>query len=120
MRGREGEPPAEPSMRALDPGGADPGYWARLQARIVARASGELARRRATRGISVEELVFSWSRALAPAALLAAAAAGLILFSDAPTPETPLALDELPPVELPASSVFEAEDGAVVFVEEAF
>lgn len=71
-----------PSLRELDPARTDAGYWHRLHMRIVAAAAPELARRRA-RG-SVPGLVLEWSRAVVPAALLAAMMAGILLLQDGP------------------------------------
>jgi hypothetical protein len=66
-------------LSGLDPATREPRYWDRFHTAVLARASGELARRRALRDLSVSEQVSSWARAVVPTALLAAAAAGLML-----------------------------------------
>lgn len=83
-----GQDPGERPLRALDPERFEPGYWARLHRRIVQAAAPELARRRALRDVTLDEVMFSWARTVVPTALLAAAVAGLILLQDA-RPEPP-------------------------------
>lgn len=79
-RGSEaGQGPEERPLRALDPERVDPGYWARLHRRIMEAAAPELARRRALRDVTLDEVMSSWARTVVPTALLAAAVAGLVL-----------------------------------------
>lgn len=98
MEERRARIPLEP----LDPGSADPGYWARFEREALARATEELARRLAAHGVmapGVGELLVSWWRSLVPAALVAAVLAGFLLTRahDAQVVEAPrpLALEEL-------------------------
>lgn len=78
-----GQDPEERPLRALDPERIEPGYWARLQRRILEAAGPELARRRSLRDVTLDEVMFSWARTVVPTALLAAAVAGLVLLQDA-------------------------------------
>ena len=71
-------------LEALDPEREDPGYWARLQRRIVSAAALELARRRRMDQLTVSGVLSSWSRTVVPAALMAAALATLLLLREAP------------------------------------
>lgn len=72
----------DPSFEALDPGWTDPGYWARFQERTLALVEPELVRRRrAGERITVSEVVTSWSRAVVPMAMAAAAVAVTVLLS---------------------------------------
>lgn len=89
-------------LRELDPAHRDPGYWHRLKRSILAAAAPELARRRAMEELTVSAVLLSWSRTVVPAALLAAALAGLLLLRQpvAPGP-SPAAVDELLVGELP-------------------
>jgi len=78
------EGPAGTHVVELDPARSDPGYWAHFQDRVMARALPELARRRRQAHLSVVDVVHSWSRLLVPAAVAAAAVAGMLLMSDLP------------------------------------
>lgn len=89
------------SLHGLDPGSRDPGYWARFYRVVMARAGPELARRRGEATVEMADVVASWSRALVPMALLAAALAGLLLMgkrTPGPSPwevvASPTALEE--------------------------
>ncbi len=66
-------------LSALDPGHDDAAYWVKFHGDAMGRSRFELARRRRDADLSVFGLVSSWSRALVPAALAAAAAAGILL-----------------------------------------
>lgn len=83
-------------LQELDPEHRDPGYWYRLRRSILAAAAPELARRRAMEELTVSGVLLSWSRTVVPAALLAAALAGLLLLRQ-PRVEgsSPAAVDEL-------------------------
>lgn len=75
-------PGEDPSFEALDPGWTDPGYWARFQERTLALVEPELVRRRRVgERITVSEVVTSWSRALVPVAMAAAAVAVTVLLA---------------------------------------
>lgn len=73
-------------LRLLDPASSDPNYWLRFQSRVLESAAPELARRRLRADLTVGQVLTAWSRALVPAAALAAALAGLIAIRG---PETP-------------------------------
>lgn len=66
-------------LASADPGRGDPTYWMRFHRSALEGARFELARRRREAELTVVGVVSSWSRALIPAALTAAAAAGLLL-----------------------------------------
>ncbi|HSG49458.1 MAG TPA: hypothetical protein VLA43_16685 [Longimicrobiales bacterium] len=73
----------DPQMGALlgrlDPGRDDTTFWMRFHRSVVANAAFELARRRREAELTVVGVVSSWSRALLPLAMAAAAAAGIML-----------------------------------------
>lgn len=82
-RGSEtGRGPEDRLLRALDPERSEPGYWARLHRRVMEAAAPELARRRAIRDVTLDEVMSSWARTVVPTALLAAVVAGLLLLQD--------------------------------------
>jgi len=66
------------SLRGVDPGWGDPGYWGRFHASIVDRAAFELAARRRRAHESVQAILSGWSRPLIPLAVAAAVAAALL------------------------------------------
>lgn len=100
----------------LDPARRDPGYWHRLRQGILEAAAPELSRRRAVQDLTVSGVLLSWSRAVVPAALLAAALAGLLLISQRPTAGPSLAaVDEVLVGEIqdePFPLVFQEDSGA--------
>lgn len=88
--GRDEDPLVREWLGALDPGATESRYWDRFHDRVLARTRGELARRRAAAEVTVLELVGSWSRAVVPAALAAAAVAAFLLLQPATEgPELP-------------------------------
>jgi len=94
------------SFGALDPGRGDPGYWSRFQNRTLALVEPELARRReALDRMTVSEVVTSWSRAVVPVAMVAAAAAVMVLLTEPgdpiPDPGPSVALEDPVVVEGP-------------------
>lgn len=113
-------------LSALDPDRMDPGYWHRLHRWVVNAAGPELARRRRLASATVSDVVLSWWRALVPAAAVAGALAGLLLFR----PQSPVApvayvdVDEmlLEGVDAPVMPAFETAgpDGAIIEVNEVF
>lgn len=111
-------------LALLDPGRADPGYWRRVQRRVVAAAGFELARRRVRARVSVEEVVLSWWRALVPAAVCAALLAMGMLLSEPPRDASVAYVDMadllVVGVEVPEMPAFEvtAADGAIELVNE--
>lgn len=81
-------------LELLDPGHSDPGHWARFQARVMALAGPELARRRATRPLTVGDVLASWWRLLVPASVVAAAAMASLLMPADTTPGAGIAIEE--------------------------
>lgn len=67
------------TLSSLDPASVDPNYWFRFHGRVMAGAGTELARRRMMAGLTVGDVLASWSRTLVPTAMLAAAVAALML-----------------------------------------
>lgn len=84
-------------LAGVDPGRDDATYWMRFHRTVLDRAQRELARRSLESEASVVDLVSAWSRALVPAALAAAAAAGIMLAQPpAPvSPETPIFVEDV-------------------------
>ncbi len=72
-------------LAILDPGLDDPGYWTRFRILVMARADAELSRRRRAAESGVTHFVQSWSRAVLPAAAIAAAIAGVLILRGQPT-----------------------------------
>lgn len=102
-------------LSELDPGRDDPMYWMRFHRGVLADGRFELARRRRAADLTVAGVVSSWSRALVPVALAAAAAAGIMLAQ--PTldmTDAPLLVEEVLTMGLddpiPASSDWEDDD----------
>lgn len=94
------DPRIAEALRALDPATEDPGYWFRFQRSVMRSVEGELARRRMVAGLTVSEVVTSWSRAVLPTALAVAAVATMLLVRPSlvgidAEPSTPLALEEM-------------------------
>jgi len=86
------------SLRALDPGRENPGYWNEYRARIMDRVAFELARRRAAARESVASVLSGWSRSLIPAAVAAAAIAAVLLSAEARgsgVPEAQLVMQDI-------------------------
>lgn len=112
-------------LASVDPGRDDPTYWMRFHRSAVERARFELARRRREAELTVVGVVSSWSRALIPAALTAAAAAGLFLVRPAGTE-----LEALVPVEevlsmglthpIPASEDEDEAPGGLLLASEIY
>lgn len=83
------------SLKSLDPGSGDPGFWLRFHRRVMASAQSELLRRRMAADLRFEDVVFAWRRALVPLALIAAALAGVLLVGSEPqAPVQLVALEE--------------------------
>jgi len=88
------------ALEVLDPGAGDPGYWYRFHRTVMTMATAELSRRRRAteRGatdVTVSDVVMSWSRAVVPAAMLAAALAGFLLLRPMDSGPVPVGLEEL-------------------------
>ena len=92
--GTAGEPDQDGLVRqalgVLDPAQERPLFWRSFQRAVLAAAGPELARRRRPVEPTVSDVVFAWSRALVPAAMLAAAAATAVFLRATPKPEEPL------------------------------
>lgn len=111
------------TLGSLDPANVEPNYWFRFHGRVMAGAGTELARRRMMAGLTVGEVLASWSRTLVPTAMLAAAVATLILIRtgsgalESPTTaDGLLASDEVVPVLQPP----EAHTAFASFAAEIF
>lgn len=81
-------------LELLDPGNSDPGHWARFQARVMALAGPELARRRAARPLTIGDVLASWWRLLVPASVVAAAAMASLLMPAETTSGAGIAIEE--------------------------
>lgn len=111
------------ALDCLDPANVDPNYWFRFHGRVMAGAGTELARRRMMSGLTVGDVLASWSRTLVPTAMLAAAVATLILIRTGSgslerpaTADGLLASEEVVPVMLP----HEAHTAFASFAAEIF
>ncbi len=109
-------------MELLDPGYMDPAYWMRFRAKVVRHGGPELARRRLMGDPSLPEVVMSWARAVVPAAVLAAALAGLLILHDhsVSQPRT-VGVEELLVAGVQGSTIpAELERTQVAFASESF
>ncbi len=70
-------------LETLDPGYSDSLYWARFQRTVLERAADELRRRRDAVQITVADALSGWGRMIVPAAVMAAALAGVMLMDSA-------------------------------------
>jgi hypothetical protein len=94
--GRDDDPLLREWFASVDPEGRDPRYWDRFHDRVMAAARAELARRRRAAPATISEMVSSWSGAVVPAALAAAAvAAFLLLRPTLPGPVAHVGVEEL-------------------------
>lgn len=84
-QGGDGRTGQARDLAILDPGFDDPGYWMRFRTLVMARADTELSRRRLAAESGVTDFVRSWSRAVIPAAAIAAAIAGVLMLRGQPT-----------------------------------
>jgi len=114
------------ALESLDPASVDPNYWFRFRGWVMTGAAAELARRRLMAELTVGDVLNSWSRAVLPTALLAAAMAGLMLMQPTEAPvETAIALEELLVSEIRAETVplllsRDAGEGIVAFARDEF
>lgn len=84
------------ALGVLDPVDGDPRYWSDFRQALLRAAAPELARRRRLSEVTVSDVVFSWSRALVPAAVMAGAAAVFLVTRPEMTEgPAPLRLEEL-------------------------
>jgi hypothetical protein len=119
----ERDPGLEEALRALDPAAARPQYWLEFRRAVLFAAAPELARRRRTAEITISDVVFSWSRTLVPAAMVAAAAAVLlVLRPDTASGPLPLRLEQMiwEGVDLSAGDPRAALEVEVSFAAEIF
>ena len=110
-KGREGDlgrdVELEEQLRVLDPSQDDPSYWFRFRGWVMKEAEGELARRRMSVDLMVEDLLESWSRTVIPVAMAAAIAAIALIRSspdDAPELFMAVGVEELLVREIPAQT----------------
>lgn len=112
------------AMELLDPGHTDPSYWMRFRAGVLRRAAPELARRRLAAEVSLPEVVMSWARAVVPAAMLAAALAGVMLLHEYTVSDaqpTTVGVEELLVTGVQGSTIpVELERAQVAFASESF
>lgn len=81
--GQAPDPVVSAALESWDPQARDPGYWMRFQARTVALAGPELARRRLMASLTIGDVLAGWARALVPAAAVAAGVAVAVLLRSA-------------------------------------
>jgi hypothetical protein len=122
----ESDGPLQDAMASLDPAANDSTYWMRFQVAVLSDASRELARRRMMAQVTVAEVLNSWSRAVMPTTLLAAAVAGLLLVQ-APKQSGPthagveeLLVSEIPSETVPLLLSPDAAQGVVAFASDVF
>jgi hypothetical protein len=107
----------------LDPAHGDPGYWMRFRGRVLRAAAPELARRRLVADVSMPEVVMSWARTVVPAAVLAAALAGVFLLKDRPpvTQPSSASVEELLAAGVKGSTIpAELASTQIAFASESF
>jgi len=114
------------ALGTLDPASRDPNYWFRFRGWVMTGASRELARRRLMAELTVGDVLTSWARAVVPAAVLAAALAGVFLMRGGVAPEEhPIGVEELLVLDIPSETVPvllspDAATGVVAFASEIF
>lgn len=119
------DPQVELWLAELDPGRSDPTYWVRFHRDAVVGARGVLARRRRVGDLTLTGTMSAWSRAVLPAALLAAALAGLLLARPAApgASPAPAMVEDLLATGLGPSipTVLQSEESSnVIFAEAAY
>jgi hypothetical protein len=113
----------EQTLTSLDPAQREPRYWFEFHRGVVLSAGAELARRRRLADVTVSDVVFSWSRALIPAAAVASLAAFLALRSVAVESPAPLTLEEIlgeTAAEVSASDVSSEVAGEISFTVDVY
>ena len=110
-KGREGDlgrdVELEEQLRVLDPSQDDPSYWFRFRGWVMKEAAGELARRRMSVDLTVEDLLESWARTVIPVAMAAGIAAITLIRSspdDDPKVFMAVGVEELLVREIPAQT----------------
>ena len=119
------DPRVNALLGELDPGRDDTTYWMRFHRTALDSARFELARRRRESELTVVGVVSSWSRALLPLALAAAAAAGIMLArTNAPTVEGHLLVEDVLSMGLgdpiPVSHDEEETPGGILLASEIY
>ena len=97
----------EGQLRVLDPSQDDPSYWFRFRGWVMKEAAGELARRRMSVDLTVEDLLESWARTVIPVAMAAGIAAITLIRSspdDDPKVFMAVGVEELLVREIPAQT----------------
>ena len=124
---RNGTEPAEDAwvqrtLTSLDPAAREPRYWFEFHRGVMLTAGTELARRRRIAEVTVSDVVFSWSRALVPAAAVASLAAFLALRPVATQAPAPLSLEEilLETADVSASEVSNEVAGEISFAVDVY
>ena len=110
-KGREGDLGRDlelaEQLRVLDPSQDDPSYWFRFRGWVMKEAEGELARRRMSVDLTVEDLLESWARTVIPVAMAAGIAAITLIRSspdDDPKVFMAVGVEELLVREIPAQT----------------
>lgn len=88
------DPWLQQTLGALDPAERTPGYWANFQRTALLAARPELLKRRKLAELTMSDVMFSWSRALVPAAMMAAATAAFLLVRSDTSSPLPVRLEE--------------------------
>lgn len=112
-------------LSELDPGRDDATYWMRFHRDALAASQFELARRQRASELTVAGVVSSWSRALVPVALAAAAAAGIMLAQpDMDVTDPPMLVEDVLSMGLvePMPAVFgeDEEDDLLLLASEVY
>lgn len=117
----------ETRLSSLDPAQREPRYWFEFHRGVMLSASGELARRRRLAEVTVSDVVFSWSRALVPAAAMASLVAFFALRSATVNAPSPLRLEEIlwesadaSATDISASEVSDAAVGEISFAVDVY
>ena len=112
----------ETRLSSLDPAQREPRYWFEFHRGVMLSAGGELARRRRLAEVTVSDVVFSWSRALVPAAAMASLAAFFALRSATVENASPLRLEEIlwESTDVPATAISASDVSEATVVEISF
>jgi hypothetical protein len=122
--GTEPDPDAwlEKTLVSLDPAQREPRYWFEFHRGVLLSAGAELTRRRRVAEVTVSDVVFSWSRALVPAAAVASLAAFFALRPPAVESPVPLRLEEIlfEGTDVSASEVSSEVAGEISFAVDVY
>jgi hypothetical protein len=111
------------TLTSLDPAAREPRYWFEFHRGVMLTAGAELARRRRIAAVTVSDVVFSWSRALVPAAAVASLAAFLALRPAAiESPRPGLRIEEIlfESTDVSASDVSSEVAGEISFAVDVY